>query len=255
MSTRRRAVSQRSRWIVVGIALALPTVVTWAYFTLASSYSPDAVKAAYGLGKTVQFALPLLWVWLIERPWKAEVAASETPATSAPLPRQGMTIAVGFGVAVVTSMLVLYHLLLKDSGFFAGALPEIQQKLGDFALLTVWRFAAFGVFYALVHSFLEEYYWRWFVFGQCRRLMTPPRAMIVSSLGFMAHHVLLMATYFGWTSWATWFFSLSVFVGGVVWAWLYHRSGSLIGVWLSHLLVDAGIFLVGYDLVQATLTS
>jgi hypothetical protein len=30
---------------------------------------------------------------------------------------------------------------------------------------------------------------------------------------------------------------------------LYRRSGSLYGPWLSHLLVDAAIFWIGYDLV------
>ena len=239
-----RDVTRRSRWIVVGIALALPTCVTWAYFTLASSYSPTAVKLAYGLGKTVQFALPIAWVWFVERP---------TGMVTTPRPA-GLASAVGFGLAVVCSMLVLYHVWLKDSTLFVDAQPEIQQKLRDFALLTTGRFAAFGVFYALVHSLLEEYYWRWFVYRQCRHLMPTSTAMVVSALGFMAHHVLLMGTYFGWTSWATWFFSICVFVGGLVWAWLYERSGSLVGVWLSHLLVDAGIFLVGYDLLRAELT-
>ena len=32
-------------------------------------------------------------------------------------------------------------------------------------------------------------------------------------------------------------------------AWLYRRSGSLVGPWLSHLLVDAGIMVIGYDLL------
>jgi hypothetical protein len=32
--------------------------------------------------------------------------------------------------------------------------------------------------------------------------------------------------------------------------WLYRRSGSLLGPWLGHLLVDALIFTVGWDLVR-----
>ena len=37
---------------------------------------------------------------------------------------------------------------------------------------------------------------------------------------------------------------------GVVWALLYYRSKSLWGPWLSHAIVDAGIFAIGYDLVM-----
>jgi membrane protease YdiL (CAAX protease family) len=106
-----------------------------------------------------------------------------------------------------------------------------------------------GVFYSLVHSLLEEYYWRWFVFARLADVSKLPTAIAISSLGFMAHHVLIVGMYFGWTSAATWLFSLAIAVGGAVWAGLYHRSRSLIGPWLSHLLVDAAIFAVGYDLV------
>ena len=66
----------------------------------------------------------------------------------------------------------------------------------------------------------------------------------------MAHHVLVLATFFGWSSPATYVFSLAIAIGGAYWAWLYARSGSLYGPWLSHLLVDAGIFLIGYDLLH-----
>jgi membrane protease YdiL (CAAX protease family) len=44
-----------------------------------------------------------------------------------------------------------------------------------------------------------------------------------------------------------------VAAGGAVWAWVYHRSGSLLGPWLSHMLVDAGIFLVGYQMLSGSL--
>jgi membrane protease YdiL (CAAX protease family) len=107
-----------------------------------------------------------------------------------------------------------------------------------------------GVFYSLLHSLLEEYYWRWFVFGQLRRMAPVWIAIAISSLGFMAHHVIVLATYFGIAEPVTWIFSLAIAVGGAFWAWLYHRSGSLVGPWLSHLLVDGAIFWIGYEIVE-----
>ena len=79
-------------------------------------------------------------------------------------------------------------------------------------------------------------------------------AVVLSSLAFTAHHVILLAVFFGGWSWPTIFFSLCVAVGGAAWAWIYHRSGSLLGPWLSHLLIDAGIFIVGFDLVMRQLS-
>jgi membrane protease YdiL (CAAX protease family) len=98
---------------------------------------------------------------------------------------------------------------------------------------------------------LEEYYWRWFVFARLRKLTTLPNAIVISSLGFMAHHVIVLSHYFGGLSFLSCFFSLGVAIGGVVWSWLYARTHSLWGSWLSHALVDAGIFLVGFDLVKS----
>ena len=61
----------------------------------------------------------------------------------------------------------------------------------------------------------------------------------------------MLGTYFGWDSFWTYFFSLATAVGGAFWAWLYERSGSIYGPWASHLLMDAGIFGLGYDLIRS----
>jgi membrane protease YdiL (CAAX protease family) len=73
-------------------------------------------------------------------------------------------------------------------------------------------------------------------------------AIAISSLGFMAHHVLLLGLFFGWVSPLTYLFSMSVMIGGAFWAWLYNRSGNLVAPWLSHALIDAAIFVVGFEL-------
>jgi membrane protease YdiL (CAAX protease family) len=80
-----------------------------------------------------------------------------------------------------------------------------------------------------------------------------PVGVVVSSLGFMAHHIILLGTYWGWSSSLTWILSLAVAMGGAVWAWMYERFESVIPVWISHLLVDAGVFLIGYGLVRESL--
>ena len=111
-------------------------------------------------------------------------------------------------------------------------------------------FLLVGVFYSIIHSGLEEYYWRWFVFGRMKRFMPWFWAAIVSSLGFMAHHVLLLGTYFGYDSIYCWLGSLGVAIGGFYWSWLYKRSDSIWGPWISHGFIDAGIFGFGLLIVS-----
>lgn len=226
-------------WLMV-FGLLLPTVVTLAYFKLAATLPSAAQQAIYGVGKGVQFLLPVVWVLgvLRLRPrwnWGGWANAA---------------IGVAFGLAVLVVTWFGYD-LLAGGAVMGPALAPVHEKVASLGIDQPWRFALVGVFYALVHSLLEEYYWRWFVFGRLRTLISVPAAVVVSSLGFMLHHVVVLATYFSHSPAATAALSLCVAVGGAFWAWLYHRSGSLIGPWLGHLLVDAAIFAVGYRIVFA----
>ena len=79
----------------------------------------------------------------------------------------------------------------------------IAEKVSHFGIASPAGFVAMTIFYAVVNSLLEEYYWRWFVFGQMRRFLPPAAAIAVSSLAFALHHVIVLAFYFGWRSPAT----------------------------------------------------
>ena len=197
------------------------------------------MQAAFWAEKILQFAFPAVWVVMVQRQ-KLRLAK---PSTA------GVAEGLALGVAVLAGMLLLYFLWLKPAGYLAAATGPITAKATALGMGSPARFILGGVLLSSIHALLEEYYWRWFLFGGLRRFMPVAAAVILSSLAFTAHHVILLAVYFGGWSWATIFFSLCVAIGGAAWAWIYHRSGSLLGPWLSHLLIDAGIFVVGYDLM------
>ena len=234
--------ARRADLCVVVFALFLPSVVTWLYFVVLAPWPAAAQQTAYLIGKGIQFGLPLVWVLAVQR----------SRLRLEPPDRAGMVEGAGFGLAVLAAMMVLYHGWLKPLGYLGPESPAagaVLDKVQGFGVDTLWKYVALSAFYSLIHSGLEEYYWRWFVFGQLRRLIPVNRAILVSSIGFMLHHILLLGTYFGWFSPATWIFSAAVAVGGAYWAWLYQRCDSLWGPWVSHLVIDAAIFIVGYDLV------
>ena len=238
-ATQSATVSKSRLIALVVFALTLPTLVTLVYFVWLKNYSPAIQQGSYAIGKSIQFLLPVAWVWYASRHrigWRIKT--------------NGLWIPILFGVIAAAAMLALYQWGLKGTDRFEGPAAAIQEKVSGMALDSVVRFAALGIFYSLVHSFLEEYYWRWFVFIELRKLCSLPVSILISSIGFMAHHVIVLAIYFGWTSFLTYFFSFSVGVGGAVWAYCYNRNGSLVGPWISHLLVDAAIFLIGFDIVR-----
>ncbi len=220
-------------------ALGFPTLLTWVYFVALHGAAEWSQRAAYLVGKIVQFAFPVVWVVWIERQrrgWRAPGA-------------NGIAEGVSTGLLAAAGIVCGYFLLLKNTAQFSVAASAMRDKVAGIGLLSPAAFWGLAVFYALFHSLLEEYYWRWFVYGRLRRGLSLTSATVVSSLGFMAHHVLIVGHYFGSTSATTCLFSAAVAIGGAYWAWLYQRSGSLIGPWLGHLLIDASIFVVGYDLL------
>lgn len=225
----------------VTFAVFFPSLITWIYFVTLAHSVASTQQSAYSVGKFIQFSFPVFWVFLVQksRPrWKGAE-------------KKDLALALGFGLFVGAGMLMLYHFVLAPSEWLVRPESEVRAKVSGIGIHHLWEYFALAIFYSLFHSLLEEYYFRWFVFGQLRNLLPVVPAIVISSLAFMAHHVIVLGTYFGWISFATLFFSLCIAVGGAVWAWMYEKSGSLLGPWLSHLLVDAAIFLVGYSMIRS----
>lgn len=221
------------------IGLILPTVTTYIYFFALQDRPETQQQSGMALAKIIQFALPLVWLASAKGQWP----------TWKKISGQGLLLGAGSGLAILVVTLALFHLLLKPTSLFQTATQAVQERVQSMGFESPLAFLGLGAFYVVFHSLLEEYYWRWFVFGGLRSHLSVVASMLVSSLGFMAHHVLVLALYFGWTSPATYFFSACVAVGGAFWAWLYQRSEQLYAPWLSHALVDAAIFIVGYQMI------
>lgn len=236
--------SPKFYWPMLLLGLFLPTVVTWIYFVALHGTPAMVQQSAYGVLKVAQFLLPLLAVgWLARR----ELGTVRWGGT-------GWRVAIGFGLFVAAGMLVVYRLLLAETELGDQLQAMIVEKVRSMGLATPIRFMFISIFYAVVHSGLEEYYWRWFVFRWLRLRCSVMWANLVSSLGFGLHHILLLGFFLGFGHWETWALSGAVSIGGMFWAWLYHRSSDAIGpIWLSHAIVDAGIFGLGFWLIRSEL--
>jgi membrane protease YdiL (CAAX protease family) len=231
-------------YAALAFALVFPTIMTWLYFVALvddSSRVNPLIMFAFGAGKFVQFTFPLLYVWWFERE-----RIGFTPPS-----RLGMGPALLFGLIIAAAINVLYFAWLKHSPLLGETTPEkIFGKLKQFDMATPGGFIAMAAAISLVHSLFEEYYWRWFVFGWLSRYVSLAWAIAISSVAFMSHHVIVLAVYFPEQPELVLLLSLSVAVGGGVWAWMYKTWQNLYAVWFSHLLVDIAIMVVGYDMVS-----
>jgi membrane protease YdiL (CAAX protease family) len=222
-------------WGALLVAMVLPAIAAYAYFVLWAG--GGAMPALYAASKVVQFSLPLLWLWSVRSwpPWRGR------PRVHGALP------ALAFGVLAAAAVFAMYYGWLRGSPLHAAFAQRLGAKLRDMHCDTPARFLALATFLSLAHSFLEEYYWRWFVYGNLRRHISRHAAMLLSGAAFAAHHVIVLCVYIppGHLPLVA-LFSAAVAGAGVAWAALYERHDSVFAVWASHLLVDVALMSVGY---------
>jgi membrane protease YdiL (CAAX protease family) len=220
------------------VSLVVPMVLTWLYLFVWPG--PSSTPVLYSASKIFMLVVPMLWVWGIMK---------ETPRLMKPT-RKGLGLGVGFGLVVTGVMWVIY-LWLRNTPLLAGTPEQLKDTLEGFNVGTPLAFAVFALFISLVNSSMEEYYWRWFLFGEFKRLKGPVVGILISSGFFAMHHVMMLQKFL--TSADAWIgvivFSALISVGGAVWCWITHKSGSVFGAWISHLIIDAGIMLMGADML------
>lgn len=221
--------------------MAFPSLMTWleTQWLLGRDDRPHWIEGLFLLGKLVQFSAPLIVVLVLD-PGRLRL---RRPCS------RGMRAGVLFALAGALGTFTLYFCFLRDSSILGDTPAKIDTWLKTFGFDGVGGFLVFAFLMCVPHAFLEEYYWRWFLFDQLAQRMAWRRAALVSGLAFMSHHTLVLAYYLPSHFWTVGLpLALSVALGGYVWAAIYHQSRNLYAPWLSHLLVDAIVITVGWDM-------
>ncbi len=232
-----RQVSPATR-ALLALALLVPVPSIGVYFGMWSELTAGTPlgKTIYTAGKVWLFAFPAVWWLLIERgrwSWSPPVRG-------------------GLGVGLLSGLLI-GAIILGAYALFGGTLidPEmVREAASQSGIDTVGWFLTLAIYITFVNALLEEYVWRWFVVQQWEGLLRPGvlrLAVPLSALCFMLHHTLALGAQFGLV--IVLLGSLGVFLGGVIWSLLYTRYRSIWPAYLSHVLVDIAVFIVGYDLI------
>ena len=220
----------------VCLAMVVPTLGTVVYFVIMGQ--SRAAQLFYGATKLFTLVWPMLIVLGLEKKrlrfkgidWARHFRA--------------VPMGILLGAVIVALMVVLFRFTIIGD-YVRGCSDVVRGKAVDLGFLgCYWTFA---VFLSLGHSALEEYYWRWFVFGSLVRFTPVGWAYFLAGLSFAGHHYVVLGTFF--PLWLAAVLGTLVGVGGVIWCWLFRKYGSLAGAWVSHLMVDAGIMWIGYELI------
>ncbi|HUP25170.1 MAG TPA: CPBP family intramembrane glutamic endopeptidase [Thermoanaerobaculia bacterium] len=220
-----------------------------------------AAPIAYVLAKLIQFLLPVAALaWLARRTgqrpsfrqvWRYRPqTASPQGARTHHRRRRGAVLAGLSTGLLLAGGVVAARALLRSDPALDQVSTAVAVRMATFSLTGPDRFLAFALFLSLVHSALEEYYWRWYLLGGLRERWSAVSASVLSSVAFTSHHVVVVGGYVPPDRWPLLALgSLGVFLAGMTWAWLYLDRRGILAPWLSHVLVDLAVLAAGWELV------
>lgn len=229
--------NSRSRILISVVpAMLLPLAASFLYFVLFPQ--AKAAWAIYAVTKFLMITWPIAAVLLVEkeRPnfvnfdWRRHLRA--------------IPLGLATGLAICAFGFFLWY--ATPVGDYARTHSgAVRAKVEELNLVEHYILFTAGV--SILHSLLEEYYWRWFVFGRLIKVLRPAPAYLLASIAFASFHYVVLSRYF--PALGTFAFGTLVGVGGLIWCWHLQKQRSLVGCWVSHLLVDAAVFYFGYLLV------
>ena len=221
-----------SALLALALLVPIPSIGTTVAMQMQAT-SGTVGQVVFGLCKIVLLAFPALWLVCVDR---GRLSLSRPQ-------RGGFGVAILLGV-VISVVIAAAYLLVGRAWIDADVLREAVKRNG---IGTPLRYVAFVTFLSLVNSAMEEYVWRWFVFRKCEVMVGAVAAVVLSALLFTVHHVIALRAQFGWD--VTLLASAGICVGGAAWSWCYLKYRSIWPGYVSHLIVDATVFVIGWKLI------
>jgi uncharacterized protein len=145
---------------------------------------------------------------------------------------------------LISGLILVVFFLFKTS--FSSIADNVLVKVEDFGIIGYFIITA--ILFSLLHSLFEEYFWRWFVVHGLETKLSSASAVLLGALFFAMHHYIVLSQFF--PIGITIIFGTFVGVGGIIWSWIYNKTDSLLGPWISHIIVDGTIFLIGWMLIR-----
>jgi membrane protease YdiL (CAAX protease family) len=210
-----------------------------------SSFYLPSLQSANGdieIGKAI-WLLAKIWLIVLPVVWLLYVDGGKL--SWSPTSKKG--IVAGFIAAIpVGGVLLGTYFLAKDSLIDPGEAKRIIDELG---LSSPAKFLIFASSMSLVNSLIEEYVWRWFVFSKFKVLFGARPAIVLSAFFFTFHHVVIIESL--GSLWLVFLGSLGLFVGGIIWGWLYNKYNSVWPGWICHVAADTAIMWIAWRFLMS----
>ena len=157
--------------------------------------------------------------------------------------KKGLLPAIALGVGIYVVILGGYFLV---SPFFDFS--KIAGALTTNAGVTKENFLYVSLYISFANSFLEEFFFRGFVFTNLKQLSGRKLAYIFSAAAFSLYHVAMMI---GWFSPVLFLFVVvGLAAGGMIFNWLNEKLDTIYCSWLTHMFANFAINTIGFMLLK-----
>lgn len=156
---------------------------------------------------------------------------------------KGLLPAIALGVGIYVVILGGYFLV---SPFFDFS--KIAGALTTNAGVTKENFLYVSLYISFVNSFLEEFFFRGFVFTNLKQLSSRKLAYIFSATAFSLYHVAMMIGWFSPTIFLLVMVGLAA--GGMIFNWLNEKLDTIYCSWLTHMFANFAINTIGFMLLK-----
>lgn len=157
--------------------------------------------------------------------------------------KRGLLPAIVLGVGIYAVILGGYFLAAPFFDF-----SKIAGALTANAGVTKENFLYVSLYISFVNSFLEEFFFRGFVFSDLKQLSGRKLAYIFSAAAFSLYHVAMMI---GWFSPMLFLLVMvGLVAGGMIFNWLNEKLDTIYCSWLAHMFANFAINTIGFMLLK-----
>lgn len=156
---------------------------------------------------------------------------------------KGLIPAIGLGIGIYGVILGAYFIVRPFYDF-----SKIAGALTSNAGVTKENFLYVSLYISFVNSFLEEFFFRGFVFTNLKSLSGRKLAYWFSAGAFSLYHVAMMI---GWFSPVLFLLVMAgLFIGGMIFNLLNEKLDTIYCSWLTHMFANFAINTVGFLLLR-----
>lgn len=218
--------NHQKTWLALFLVIPLPTFSILYSLEISQGLSGNLV---FLLSKILLITIPLYWYFRLE-----EKEFSWSPVKN----KNDLWVGLGFGIGMSAAIGIAW--LIFGEFIDQAALRELLEGNG---LTNPLIYIGVTIYWIFGNSLLEEFVFRWFIFEKFEVNLGSKSALYLSAAAFTLHHSIAMLYMFPISLMIL--ASIGVFIGGLLWSWLYLRYRSIWVVFLSHAIVDIMMFSIG----------